>query len=556
MSGKKRSCFDLMNLSRRTCSSIFASVVVAGLTFKATPTHAQGFGIATVPQPSHIIEEAAVPASEVAEKGSGSSATIPLESAVSKDYTITIKGQRVPYRATAGTLPVYDPDGKAVAAVFYVYYERTDVQDKTRRPLTFSFNGGPGSSSAWMHLGYTGPKRLMIDDEGNPVQPYGVRDNPESVIDVTDIVFVDPVNVGFSRPVAGADRSQFFGVNQDIDYLARWIELFINREERWTSPKFLIGESYGTTRVSGLSQRLQSTHKIFLNGVILVSPTGLGIDRAGPVSQALTLPHYAATAWYFGQLEPDLQSKDLEEILPEVERFTVEEYIPALTRGGFLEESRRREIARTVARYAGVSETFVLNNNLSIPIGHWRKELLRDQRLTVGRLDARYQGVDRDAAGINYDYDAAMSAWNHSFAPAINHYLREELGYQTDVVYHLIGGPVHPWDRSGDRTGEQLRRAMAENPYLKTMIQAGYYDGGTDYFSAKYTMWQIDPSGQLRDRFRFALYRSGHMMYLRDEDLVTSNQDIRDFIEWATPAEGEAAYWGRRTPVNPTPTTN
>jgi carboxypeptidase C (cathepsin A) len=510
----------------------------------AAPLAAQGRGAAT-------------PAARPAQPAQGSAATevkasrvtIPLESAVTTQHTATIKGKRVPYRATAGTLPVYDADGQPVAAVFYVYYERTDVQDKTRRPLSISFNGGPGSSSAWMHIGYTGPKRVRIDSEGNPVQPYGVRENPESIIDATDIVFVDPVNVGFSRPVEGANRSQFFGVNPDIDYLGRWIELFVTRQGRWSSPKFLIGESYGTTRVSGLAYRLQNNHKMFFNGVILVSPTGLGIERAGPVGSALTLPHYAATAWYHGQLARDLQSKDLEEILPEVERFTVEEYIPALTRGGFLDEAKRREIAAKVARYAGVSEGFVLNNNLAIPIGHWRKELMREQRLTVGRLDARYQGVDRDAAGIGYDYDAAMSAWNHSFAPAINHYLREELGYKTDVVYHLIGGPVNPWDRTGDRTGENLRRAMAENPYMKTMIQAGYYDGGTDYFSAKYTMWQIDPSGQLRDRFRFKLYRSGHMMYLRDDDLVTSNQDIRDFIEWATPAEGAPAFWGRRVPA-------
>lgn len=527
---------SLRDRSRAGAGPVAALVLAALAAPVATPALAQNRAATQAPAPG---------ATEV----KASRVTIPLEHAVTTQHTATIRGQRVPYTATAGTLPVYDTEGQPVATVFYVYYERSDVQDKTRRPLMISFNGGPGSSSAWMHLGYTGPKRVRIDDEGNPVQPYGVRDNPESVLDVTDIVFVDPVNVGFSRIVEGADRRQFFGVNQDIDYLGRWIELFVTRYGRWTSPKFLIGESYGTTRVAGLARRLQNTHKIFLNGVILVSPTALGIDRAGPVQDALYLPHYTATAWYHGRLPDDLQRRDLEEILPEVERFTIDEYLPALVRGGFLDDARRREIARRVARYAGVSETFVLNNNLAIPIAHWRKELLRDERLTVGRLDARYQGVDRDAAGINYDYDAAMSAWNHAFAPAINQYLREDLGFETDLPYHLIGGPVHPWDRTGDRTGEDLRRAMAENPFLKTMIQAGYYDGGTDYFSAKYTMWHIDPSGQLRDRFRFKLYRSGHMMYLRDEDLVTSNQDIRDFIRWATPEEGEPALWGRRRPV-------
>ena len=474
---------------------------------------------------------------------------IPLESAVTTEHSVTVNGEVIPYTATAGTLPVYNSSGDPIAAVFYVYYERSDVEDRTNRPLSFSYNGGPGSSSIWMHLGYTGPMQLNIDDEGNPIRPFGVRENPHSIIDATDIVFVDPVNVGLSRMVEGEDRSQFFGVNADIAYLSEWVETFVNRHDRWGSPKFLIGESYGTTRVAGMARRLQSAQKMFFNGVILVSPTGLGISRGGPVSEALNLPHYAATAWYFGQLPPELQSRDLSDVLPEVEEFTLNEYIPALSRGGFLPPAERRQMAERVAGYAGVSPQFVDNLNLAIPINHWRKELLRDERLTVGRLDSRYQGVDGDAAGTSYDYDPAMSSWNHSFTPAMNIYLREMLGYETELQYVTIGGDVRPWDSSGNSTGEDLRRAMAENPFLHTMVQAGYYDGATDYFSAKYTMWHIDRSGQLQDRFRFETYRSGHMMYLRAEDLATSNQHIREFIHEAIPADGVPALWGRRIPV-------
>jgi carboxypeptidase C (cathepsin A) len=503
------------------------------------------FGLLSLAPPASAQVNAFAAASQ---DETGTQVTLPLESAVTTQHTVTIKGQRVPYTATAGTLPVYDSEGKAVAAVFYVYYERSDVTDKGSRPLSFSFNGGPGSSSIWMHLGYTGPRRLNIDDEGNPTRPFGVHENPHSILDVTDIVFVDPVNVGLSRMVEGADRTQFFGVNQDVAYLAAWIELFVNRHDRWHSPKFLIGESYGTTRVAGLSRRLQSAHKMFTNGVILVSPTSLGTSFDLP-SSARYLPHYAATAWYFGKLPPALQSRDLDEILPEVEEFALNEYAPALARGGFLSEADRREMARRVAGYAGVSATFVDNLNLQIPITHWRKELLRDQRLTVGRLDSRYQGVDADAGGISYDYDPAMSSWNHSFTPAMKSYLKGTLQYETDLEYVTIGGNVGPWDRSDDTTGEDLRRAMAENPFLKTMTQSGYYDGATDYFSAKILMWQMDRSGQLQDRFRFRTYRSGHMMYLRDEDLATSNQDIRDFIAWSIPADGVPALWGRRVPV-------
>jgi carboxypeptidase C (cathepsin A) len=394
-----------------------------------------------------------------------------------------------------------------------------------------------------MHLGYTGPVQLVIDDEGYPLQPFGVRDNPNSILDVTDIVYVNPVNVGFSRIIGDADRSRFFGVNEDIAYLSQWIGTFVTRYDRWTSPKFLIGESYGTTRVSGLAGALQSRQWMYLNGVILVSPTGLGVPRQGPVRDALSLPNFTATAWYHDQLAPDLQERDLEEILPEVETWALDTYLTALARGGALPEGEREAVAREAARWSGVSERWFLDHNLRPTVGEFRKELLRDEGLTVGRLDARYRGLDRQDAGESYDYDPALSAWNHAFAPAINHYLRNVLGFETDLQYYLFG-PVSPWNRDGDTSGEDLRQAMSENPYLHLLVQSGYYDGGTDYFSAKYTMWNLDPAGRLQDRMRWKGYRSGHMMYLRAEDIVTSNQDLRDFIDWALEAtrEGSARH--------------
>lgn len=460
-----------------------------------------------------------------------------------KESTVTIKGQRVPYRATAATQPVWNADGEEIASLFYVYYERTDVRDKTTRPLVFSFNGGPGSASVWMHIGYTGPRFLKIDDEGYPIQPYGVVENPHSILDVADVVYIDPVNTGFSRITNDkAERSQFFGVTADIRYLADWINTFVSRQNRWPSPKYLKGESYGTNRVSGLARELQNSHWMFLNGVILVSPTGMGIERGGPVGQALPLPYYAATAWHHEALTSDLQEKDLYDFMPEVEDFTINELIPALAMGGFLAEDRRDEIASKIAYYSGIDKQQVLNHNLAIPTGFFWKELLRDRGLTVGRLDSRYRGIDGSDAGDRYDGDPALTAWNHTFTPAINYYLREELGYKTDLKYNIFG-PVHPWDRTNDRTGEDLRTAMAQNPFLHVMIQSGYYDGGTDYFSAKYTMWNMDPSGKLRDRFRFEGYRSGHMMYLRQEDLVTSNEHIREFIRATLqPAGAPARY--------------
>lgn len=467
---------------------------------------------------------------------------VPVDEVVSTSHQVTIRGERVAYTAHAGFQPVWNTEGEPQAALFYTFYERDGIRNRTRRPLVISFNGGPGSASVWMHIGYTGPRFLNIDDEGFPVQPYGVGENPHSILDVADIVYVDPVNTGFSRALPGVDPQQFFGVQPDIDYLAAWIDTFVSRHDRWASPKFLIGESYGTNRVAGLAGRLQGAHWMYLNGVILVSPTGMGVDAGGPAREVLYLPHYAATAWYHNALSPDLQSQPLAELLSEVEAFTLDTYLPAVARGGFLAPDIREDLATQIGRYAGVSPAWVLNNNLTLPVARWRKELLRDRGQTVGRLDARYKGLDREDDGISYDYDPALTAWNHAFTPAINIYLREQLGVSTDLRYNVFG-PVSPWPRTPDNTAEALRRAMAENPFLQVMIQAGYYDGGTDYFSAKYTMWNMDPSGKLKDRFRFETYESGHMMYLRQEDLVTSNQHVRDFILKAIPDAGAPAIY-------------
>jgi carboxypeptidase C (cathepsin A) len=444
---------------------------------------------------------------------------------------------------TAGTQPVWDKDGKVIASLFYTYYQRSDVGDKSRRPLVLSFNGGPGSASVWMHIAYTGPKVLNIDSEGYPVQPYGVKDNPHSILDVADILYIDPVNTGFSRILdPKADRAVFFGVNADIKYLADWLQAFVSREGRWTSPKFLIGESYGTARVSGLALELQNAHWMYLNGVVLVSPTGLGLKREGPVGQALSLPYYTAAAWYQKALPADLQQKDLKDVLPEAESFAVNELIPALANGGFLDAQKRAAVAAKVARYSGLPEKVVQQNNLSVPVNTFWKELLRDKGYTIGRLDSRYLGIDKKDAGDKVDYNAELTSWLHSFTPAINYYLRDVLGYKTDLTYNMFG-PVHPWDNKDDNTGENLRQAMAANPYLKLMVQSGYFDGATTYFDAKYTMWQLDPSGRMKERMRFEGYRSGHMMYLRAEDLVKSNDDLRDFILKALPGAGVPARY-------------
>ena len=468
---------------------------------------------------------------------------LPVETKVEKQAEVTIKGKRVPYKSTAGTQPVWDENGDPIASLFYTFYERTDVSDKSKRPLVISFNGGPGSASIWMHLAYTGPVLLKIDDEGYPVQPYGTKSNPHSILDVADIVYVDPVNTGYSRILnEETPRSTFFGINSDIKYLADWVNTFVTRQNRWASPKYLIGESYGTTRVAGLVSQLQNSHWMYFNGVILVSPTDMGIERGGPVKMANYFPYYAATAWYHGQLPSDLQSKDLDEIIPEVEKFAVEEALPAMVKGGSLSASEKDAMATKMARYSGLDKEVFLSNNLMVGTSLFWKELLRDEGMTVGRLDSRYKGFDRMEAGVRYDFDPALTSWNHAFAPAFNHYAKNVLGFETDLTYNLFG-PVHPWDRSNETTGYDLGQAMRQNPYLHLMVQSGYFDGGTDFFNAKYSLWHIDPNGKMADRISFKGYRSGHMMYLRAEDLETSNEDIRQFIQNSMVEEGMPAKY-------------
>ncbi|WP_194775931.1 S10 family peptidase [Pararhodonellum marinum] len=473
----------------------------------------------------------------------GQERKLDVESVVQTKGQVSIKGRNVSYTAITGTQPVWDQDGKPIASLYFTYYERNDVSDRDKRPLVISFNGGPGSASVWMHLAYTGPKILKIDDEGYPIQPYGVKDNPHSILDVADIVFVNPVNTAYSRIVdPDAKKEQFFGVNQDIKYLAEWINTFVSRYNRWPSPKYLIGESYGTTRVSGLALELQEAQWMYLNGVILVSPTGLGIERNGPVGAANRLPYFTAAAWYHQKLPSDLQTKDLDEVLELSEQYTQNTLLPVMAKGAWSTEGERQEAIKSFSRFSGLNELVVAQYGLDVPNNFFWKELLREDGFTIGRLDSRYKGLDRNDAGSSPDFNAELTSWLHSFTPAINHYIKNVLKYETDIKYNMFGS-VSPWDRSGDNTGENLRKAMAQNPYLHTMIQSGFFDGATTYYDAKYTMWHIDPSGKMKDRFSFKGYRSGHMMYLRSEDLKNANDDIRDFIQKTLPGEGVPAKY-------------
>ena len=395
--------------------------------------------------------------------GSSQSIKVPVDTLVTTTHSTTIKGVNFSYTAETGMQPVWDKEGIPIASLFYTYYTRNNIKNRAERPLIISFNGGPGSASVWMHIAYTGPRILNVDSEGYPVQPYGFKNNPNSVLDEADIVFVNPVNTAYSRMLPDIEGElpkpeQFFGINEDIKYLAAWINTFVSRKNRWESPKYIIGESYGGTRVMGLSLELQQNQWMYLNGVILVSPADYKVLRVGgPVSSALNLPYFTAAAWYHNQLPEILQSKDLSEILPESEDFTINTLLPALAKGGFISDSEKIRVSKKMAYYSGLSQKVILQHNLDVPNSFFWKELLRDETgQTIGRLDSRYLGIDKKESGDRPDYSAELTSWLHSFTPAINHYIKSELDFKTDLKYNMFGS-VQPWNNEGDNTRDDTK---------------------------------------------------------------------------------------------------
>ncbi len=453
--------------------------------------------------------------------------------------SVVIDGQTVEYSARAGTLPLADADGKTLANVFYISYTKEGVTDLSERPLLFSFNGGPGSASIWMHIGLLGPRRVELGDGGGVhrdhsparlIPPAAMIDNAYSMLDVADLVFIDPVSTGYSRALPGVDAGQFHGFAEDIAAVAQFIRLYVSRNERWDSPKFIIGESYGTRRAAGLSAALQGRMGMDLNGLILVSAGSMGeqFGDFGILRYAINIPHAAATAWYHRKLPEDLQARSLREFLDEVEAFALNEYALALLRGNKLTEQERADIVARVARYTGLSEAYVDAIHFRIDLNRFRKELLRTEGLTVGRLDSRFTGNDYDSGGETYEYDASMAAIRGPFTQTFNAYVRGELGYRSDLDY-AVSGNVRPWNEPppGMNLLETLRSSMAQNPHLHVMIADGYYD--KLYFWPEFTFSQFDFSG-LRDRVAIETYESGHMMYIDEPSLAKMKADMAAFV--------------------------
>lgn len=469
-------------------------------------------------------------------------APAPEDRAVERAFEATIDGVTFPYTSTAGEYVMRTEEGEAKATIFYVAYERADVEDSSERPITFCFNGGPGSSSVWLHLGVIGPRRVALQPDGQPLPPPArLVDNEASLLDVTDLVFIDPVMTGYSRPAEGEAREQFHGLREDAEWVAEFIRLYTTREERWASPKLLCGESYGTTRAAALAAELQEHHGMYLNGLLLVSAIlnfqTARFEPGNDLPYVLFLPTYAATAYYHGRLEDGL-SRDLRATLVEVEDFALGEYEHALMLGDALGDEERARVAARLARYTGLDVDYVLASNLRPRIWRFTKELLRRERKTVGRLDSRFVGYDADAAGESYEFDPSYAAIQGPFTAAFNDYVRRELGFESDLPYEILTGRVHPWsyaefENRYVNVSESLRGALTRNPALRVHIASGYYDLATPYFATEYTLRHLGLEPHLRGNVTQSWYEAGHMMYIHDASRAAFRQQAAAFVRAA-----------------------
>lgn len=457
------------------------------------------------------------------------------------DHEITLDGETLAYQVRTGYMPMNTERGEKRADIFFMAYTLSGVEDVSRRPITFVFNGGPGSSSVWLHLGTAGPKRVKMGEGGfETPPPYEIIANEGSWLPATDLVFIDPVGTGFSRPAEGVEQAEFSGLQEDIRSVGDFIRLYLTRYERWSSPKFLVGESCGTTRAAGLAGYLQDRHGVYLNGILLISSIlnfqTARFDPGNDLPYVLFLPTYTATAWFHDQLPEDLQRKPLRQALEEVERFAIGEYHSALALGSSLPDSRRRDVVARLARYTGLSEEYVRATNMRIHIMRFTKELLRDERRTVGRLDSRFKGIDADAAGERIEHDPSLTAIMGPYTATLNNYVRSELGFEEEIPYEILTGRVHPWSYGSHENryvnvGETLRAAMSKNRFLKVFIASGYYDIATPYFATDYTVDHLGLEPELQNNIETQHYESGHMMYIHEPSLMALRDHVVSFIE-------------------------
>src|ERR1051325_474344 len=464
----------------------------------------------------------------------------PEEAPVITHHEIRVDGKTLRYTATAGMMPIKNREGETEARIFFMAYTLEDAGSRSRRPLTFSFNGGPGSASVWLHLGAIGPRRVPMNPDGTmPPPPYQLVDNEYTWLNQTDLVFIDPVGTGYSRAVRPELAPKFFGLNGDIESVGEFIRMYLTRYERWTSPLFLAGESYGTTRASALSGYLIG-RGIAFNGIVLNSTImnfeTTNFAAGNDLPYIMYLPSYAATAWYHKKLSSDLQSKSVQQIVSEVEQWAANDYTLALGTGDRLTGQERQDIIAKLSRYTGLSQSFLDDANLRVSLNLFRKELLRNEKRSIGRLDARFKGYDANYATDSPDFDASEAAIRPPYTSTFNNYVRTELNYKSDLEYYILGGGItSPWNWGTNNgyvdTSVALRTALARNPYLKIFVAMGYYDMATPYFAVDYTLHHISLDPMLLKNFSTGYYEAGHMMYIDEKSLMRLRLDVGKFIQ-------------------------
>ncbi len=461
------------------------------------------------------------------------------------DHAIRIDGERVDYSAYVGWM-IQKKDDEPVARFGYTAYLRQGVENR-ERPILFAFNGGPGSSSIWLHMGVLGPQRVVVNDgDFAPPPPAKRVDNAYSVLDVADLVMIDPVGTGFSRPIGEAEGKDFWGVDQDIESVARFIKDYISEQGRWASPKFILGESYGGIRAAGLAHHLQSRHGMQLNGVILVSPfmaVHAGRDGYGmELPHALFFPAFAATAWYHDLLDP--KPADFEAFIAEVEAFAMGEYLAALQAGYTIDPERKQAIARKLAGYTATDEQYWLLADLRVDHQEFLQELQRDERVITGRIDSRFTGPASNPLDDTMNYDPFFPAVGPAYTAAFLDYLHNDLKFGRDLDYRTSAWPLDwDWTHRGPTGGRQpavnllpdMAMAMTMNPGLHLHVQQGYYDLATPFSATSYYLRHLDIPAAARERIRYDLYPAGHMMYLHEASLRAYRDDLVAFIRGAIP---------------------
>ncbi len=479
------------------------------------------------------------------ERGEGRNrAPAPEEKSSVTRHTARIGGQTIAYTATAATYVIKADDGTPKATFFFVGYTKDNVADVSRRPVAFVYNGGPGSASLFTHMGM-GPREVVLTPDGRGMPaPYSVADNEDSFLDATDLVFVDAVSTGYSRPVPGQNPSQFYGIIPDANWFADFIYQYITRNERWASPKFLIGESYGTTRSAELAGVLQQRHQIYLNGIVLVSSVAFSAWGADDRS-AFFLPTYTTTAWYHHLLPADLQNLTIEQVAQRAREFAHGEYRAALEQGDQLPQAQYQKVVQDIAHFTGLSPKYIEQTNLRVSPFRWFKELERDKRRTIGRLDSRFEGTDVDAGGERAEYDSSEASYEGAFTATFQDYVRRELKWTTDM-YYTVSANVRPWARTGDtQVADVLRAAMTQQGTLKVLVACGYYDVATPFNGIEHTVSHMNLEPPFRKNIGFAYYEAGHMMYIDQKAHDKLHKDVDDFI---------TANSGAPRPTAPTPT--